>query len=198
VLQKLGVRASAELKVGDTVELKATLTSPKGDLVKTVLVRISDPEREPDRKAPQEEPPPGIPDLVLCSKAGGEGMKPWDDMGEPGTQMDHGTVVFPFVDEDKLSRIYVNVDSTVLKDFKSGAKSTEAIGLAERRYISAVYFHTLFLFATTKARHYDLQRQEGERREDVELADCVSDLFSSSYAQFLLSFDTSDMIDAVS
>ena len=93
----------------------------------------------------------------------------------------------------------MNVDSKALKDFNSGARSSEAVEMAERRYISAVYFHTLFLFATTRSRRYNLRRgDEGEGNGvEVDLADYVSDLFSSSYAQFLLNFDTADMLEAV-
>ena len=58
--------------------------------------------------------------------------------------------VHPLVDGDKLSRIYINLDSRVPRDFKSDNRSTEAFGRAERRYVSTSYFHTLFLFATTK------------------------------------------------
>lgn len=177
--------------------MRATLTSPLGDLTETILVRITDPERAPPRKVPDVEPPLGIPELVLCSKDGGEGRKSWDEIAEAGVDMGYEVVVYPFVDDDKLARIYVNVDSRVLKDFNGGAKSPEAVEIAERRYISAVYFHTLFLFATTKSRKYDLRRGEGETATDVEIAEYVSDLFSSSYAQFLLNFDTADLLEAI-
>jgi hypothetical protein len=194
---KVGLRATAEMKVGDCVELRASLTSPTGELIERVLVQITDPEREPPRKAPDAEPPLGIPELVLCSRQGGEGRKSWEEINEGGVEMGYETVVFPFVDEDKLARIYVNLDSKVLKDFNSGARSTEAIEMAERRYISAVYFHTLFLFATTKSRKYDLRRAEDGSETEVDLADYISDMFSSSYAQFLLHFDTADMLEAI-
>lgn len=194
---KVGLRATHEMKVGDTVALVATLTSPQGDLTETILVRITDPERLPPRKEPDVEPPLGIPELILTSKEGGPGIKSWDAINEAGVSMDYDVVVYPFVDDDKLARIYVNVDSRVLKEFNSGARSSEAVELAERRYISAIYFHTLFLFATTKSRKYDLRRGEGTEGEEVDLADYVSDLFNSSYAQFLLNFDTADLIDAV-
>ena len=195
---KVGIRATGEMKVGDTVKLTATLTSPTGDLTETVLVQITDPGRKPPRKEPDVEPPLGIPELVLCSRAGGDGLKSWEEIAEAGIEMNHDVVVYPFVDEDQLSRIYVNVDSRVLKDFNTGARSSEAVELAERRYISAVYFHTLFLFATTKSRKYDLKRGDGPDSEEVDLAEYISDLFSSSYAQFLLNFDTGDLIEAVS
>lgn len=134
--------------------LTATLTSPQRDLTETALVRITDPERAPPRNIPDVEPPLGIPELVLCSRKGGAGLKSWEEIAEGGVEMSYATIVFPFVDEDKLSRIYVNMDSTVLKDFVAESRSPEAKEIAERRYISAIYFHTLFLFATTKFRKY--------------------------------------------
>lgn len=194
---RVGVRATDEMAAGDIVELKATLTSPQGDFIETVMVRITDPELKPPKPRPETEPPLGIPELVLCSKAGGEGRKSWDEIQDSGIDMGFDVVVQPFVDEDKLSRIYVNVDSSILKDFNRGAKSLEAAELAERRYVSAVYFHTLFLFATTKSRKYDMRRGEGEGAEDVEVQDFIADVFSSSYAQFLLNFETSDLLDAM-
>ncbi len=72
--------------------------------------------------------------------------------------MGYEDVVFPLTEDDKLSRIYVNVDSKVLKEFNSGVKSSEAVEMAERHYISAIYFHTLFLFATTRSRKYEVRR----------------------------------------
>lgn len=194
---RIGLRATGELDVGDTVEFEARLSSPSGELVETVLVRITDTEQRPPRKRDEEPPPLGIPELVLCSRDGGEGMKSWEDLNAAGIEMEYGIVVQPEVEDDKLSRIYINVDSTVLRDFKGSARSPEASELAERRYISAVYFHTLFIFATTKSRKYELQRGEGETLQQVELSEYVQDLFSSSYAQFLLSFDTTDLVDAL-
>jgi hypothetical protein len=125
-------------------------------------------------------------------------MKSWEEIAEAGIEMDYRTVVYPYVDEDKLARIYVNVDSSVLKDFGARARSPEAAELAKRRYISAVYFHTLFLFATTKSRRYELHQGNGDRQQDVDLSDFVSDLFSASYAQFLLNFDTAELVEAMS
>lgn len=195
---KVGVRASAEVKVGDAIEIQATLSSPTGDLIENVIVQITDPEREPPRKAPEPEPPLGIPELILCSQAGGDQKKSWDEIAAAGIDMDYQTVVYPLVEDDKLAQIYINLDSTVLRDFNSGARSSEAVEIAERRYISAVYFHALFLFAATKAKHYEVQREQGGQREDVLLSDFMADVFSASYAQFLLSFDTSDILAAVS
>lgn len=194
---RVGVRATTEMKVGDAVELRATLTSPQGDLTETVLVRITDPEQKLPRKEPDVEPPLGIPELVLCSRDGGPGLKSWEEIADAGIEMSYETVVYPFVEDGKLSRICVNVDSKVLKDFNSSVRSSEAVELAERRYISSVYFHTLFLFATTKSRRYDIHRKDGETSRDVDVSEYISDLFSASYAQFLLNFDTADLLETM-
>lgn len=194
---RIGLKASSELQVGDVIEIKATLSSPSGDLVETVLVRVTDPDKKVEELKPQPEPAMGIPELVLCSHDGANGTKSWDDINAGGVEMDYATVVYPHVDEDKLSTIFINLDSTVLRDFKSGARSSEAHELAERRYVSTVYFHTLFLFATTKSRKYSMTRGENQAEEPIEIADYVSDLFSTSYAQFLLNFDTGELIDAL-
>lgn len=194
---RIGLRASSTAQVGDLTEMTVTLSSPEGEHEQRVLVRIADPDRKPPRQKPAEEPSPGIPDLVLCSHAGGEGTKSWAEIEAAGIDMDFGTVVFPLVDDDKLAAIYINVDSTVLKDFRGSARSADSSELIERRYISAVYFHMLFLYATTKSRKYAVMKDH-ESGEPVELAEYLSDLFSASYAQFLLSFDTADLIEAMS
>ncbi|MFK0207865.1 hypothetical protein [Agrobacterium sp. NPDC090283] len=195
---KIGLKASSEMHVGDTIEVRASLSSPTGDLIETVLVQLTDPERKTIEPQPEPAPPLGIPDLVLCSRNGANNTKSWDELALAGLEMDFGVVVHPFVEEDKLSRIYINLDSSVLRDFKSGNRSSDAIELAERRYVSTIYFHTLFLFATTKSRKYSVKRGEDDSDVvDVEIAEYVADLFTSSYAQFLLSFDTSELIEAI-
>lgn len=111
--------------------------------------------------------------------------------------MGNGTVVIPFAEEgDKLSHVFINIDSTVLRDFNAKAKSEEAIELGRNRYISAVYFHTLFLFSITKSRNYEISRGT-EKADAVEVTEYISDLFNSSYAQFLLNFETGDLVEAL-
>lgn len=46
------------------------------------------------------------------------------------------------------------MDSHVLKNFKSKHKEATALEVADKKYISSVYFHTLFLYTITKNRKY--------------------------------------------
>ncbi|MCY3874016.1 MAG: hypothetical protein OXF88_06975 [Rhodobacteraceae bacterium] len=56
--------------------------------------------------------------------------------------------------------------------------------MTERRHVIADSFHTLFLSPTTKSRGYRLVRGEEKQREEVLLAGFVTDVISSSLAQF--------------
>ena len=58
------------------------------------------------------------------------------------------------------------------------------IELAEKKYVSSVYFHTLFLFTIVKHRGYSIQRNE----RDEGLEDFLKEVFSSYYSEFLLNF----------
>lgn len=90
------------------------------------------------------------------------------------------------------------MDSSALLNYRSALKTEDAITVAEKRYLSAVYFHTLFLFAITKNRKYQIQREENEMgSESVEVTEYISDLFTNAYAQFLLNFDTQELISAL-
>src|SRR3546814_6847711 len=73
-------------------------------LVETVLVRVTDPERTPPRKEPDVEPPLGIPELVLCSKEGGEGLKSWEEINEGGVEMGYDVVVYPRSEERRVGK----------------------------------------------------------------------------------------------
>ncbi|WP_147296803.1 hypothetical protein [Paracoccus thiocyanatus] len=194
---KVGVRASGTMKVGDAVRMTAALSSPTGDLVETVIVRVTDPERKAIQEAPESEPLPGLPEPVLCSQDGRDGTTPWEHLSQSGQEMGNGTVVIPFAEDgDKLSHVFINLDSTVLRDFNAKAKFEEAIELGRNRYISAVYFHALFLFSITKSRNYEISRGTANP-DSVEVTEYISDLFNASYAQFLLNFETGDLVEAL-
>ncbi len=201
---RVHVNAKEELSVGEAIKVRAELTQPSGTLAQVFMVKISDPENKKTTKKPGNTPDDrlGLPEPVMVYKESRDdhtgSILTWEKLDENGIEMSHETVVHPLADEDGLGSIYVNMDSTALLNYRSGLKTEEAISVAEKRYFSAVYFHTLFLFAITKNRKYLLHR-EVDNADDIaiELTDYISDLFTNSYAQFLLSFDTQELISAL-
>lgn len=168
------------------------------------MVKVTDPANKKPSKDPGDTPDDrlGLPEPVMVYKEprgdGPANVMTWEKLDESGIDMSHETVVHPLADENGLSAVYVNMDSAALLNYRSGLKTPEAITVAEKRYFSAVYFHTLFLFAITRNRKYLIQREaEDTDSVSVEITEYISDLFTNAYAQFLLSFDTQELISAL-
>ncbi len=202
---RVHLKSSTEIDVGDTLKIRASLSSPEGDLDQIFMVKISDPEKKKKVDKPGDQPDDrlGLPEPIMIYREKKEDMNglalTWDEMDERGHTIDHNTVVKPIEDGEGLSQIFINMDSSALLNFRKSAKSVESIEVADKRYFSAVYFHTLFLYAITKNRKYELKKngQEDHVSEDIEITEYLSDLFSASYAQFLLSFDTQELVNAL-
>ncbi len=200
---KIVLAPTEELQVGNTIEIKATLTSPGRDFDQIFLVKIVEPDKPKEKektKEKEEESKVGLPNLILVyrEKVEGEERRTWDTLEASGISMSYDTIVHPFAEADILQSIYVNMDSRVLKDYKSSLKSAEQYDMAEKRYYTSVYFHTLFLFTISKNKKYSMRREEAENEvEDVELVDYVKDVFESYYAQFLLNFGMSELVNSL-
>lgn len=194
---KIGFGATEELKVGDAIEVQAQLGGPE-DFECRFWLKVAEPSAKPKevKKDEPDEEPPGLPDYVLVYQAVPEGAsdcKTWDQLGEAGIDMDFPVVMYPAMTGDgNLERVYINMDSTVLRNHygKLGALSVESKELAEKKYISSVYFHTIFLFSITKNRKYQIRQEE----KDVDLQDYLKDVFSSHYAEFILNFGAEQLM----
>lgn len=198
-----------DLQVGDDIELRADLLSsaePDGAMSVIFWISIIEPEKPPKPKPPPKEEKLGLPQpiLVYAESRNGENCKTWEDLQDSAIVMDHGVVMYPLVDEeDKLEKIYINMDSHVLKAFKSKSRnpSEERIELANRQYISRVYYHTLFLYAISRNRKYAIIQMNGhEGRDDyidVDLHEYLQDVFETHYAEFLLYFDSSALMEGL-
>jgi hypothetical protein len=193
---RIGFGATEKLKAGDEVEVRATLGGPE-DLECRFWLKVVAPQPEPKdvKKDEPKEEPPGLPDYVLAYKEDPKtpNSTTWDKLGEVPIDMDFEVVMHPLVTGDgNLERIFINMDSRVLRNHfsKQSGLSVENKELAEKKYISSVYFHTIFLFSITKNRKYELK--QGDRAIDV--ADYLKDVFSSYYADFLLNFGTEQLM----
>lgn len=195
---RVSLNPKETLRVGDSVQMKVSLTAPGGDFDEIFWVKISDPEKQKEKVSKQEEDnePLGLPEMVFAYENTDDkpkGAVLWEDV-EQATSLDIDikTVMVPEAEGDSLKRIFINMDSSVLRSFLSKYKNPneEQITIANRKYYTSVYFHTLFLYTITKNRGYQI-RQKNEatdQLEEVDLGQYLKDLFDHYYSTFILNF----------
>jgi hypothetical protein len=195
---RVTVNPTKAVKVGDAIKVQAELTGAGQDFEEIFYVQITDPDRQQKKTKGADEPDMnlGLPKLILVYKDEGKGDLTWDRLDDQGIEMGYQVVMHPDVDRDTLRAIYVNMDSRVLLNHRSKLSTEEALAVAEKRYISAVYFHTLFLYTITRSRKYAIMREE-EKATEVDFTDYLKDLFQSYYADFLLNFEVQELIAAL-
>ena len=201
---KIHLTPKEELDVGDEIEIKVTLADPVGEYNELFWVKINEPKApaEPSPKPEKKEDPTlGLPDLTYAyrdERTEKNGELTWDAVEEAtGEEMGYHTVMYPMVNGDKLEKVYINMDSNVFLKFKGKYRnpSQEQIDIAQRKYVAAVYAHTLFLYSITKAHKYQLvQENEDGVESDIEVGAYLKDLFSSHYADFILNFGTDEIM----
>jgi len=195
---KISLNPKDELKVGDAVQMKVSLTAPGGDFEEIFWVKIADPEKkkEPTPKEDKDDEPLGLPNMIFAyqNKDGkGDTAVDWAGVEEATSQgMNHQTVMVPDASGDNLNGIYVNMESSVLKSFLSKYKNPneDQIQISNRKYYTSVYFHTLFLYTITKNRGYEIERKkkDSDDMEHVDIAEYLMDLFDHYYSTFILNF----------
>ena len=194
---KIHLSPKETAQVGDAAEIKASLSYPVGEFESEAFwVKISEPKAPKQNTKKKEEveiPNLGLPQPILTYQGQKNNAKTWEEVAKATSKIiNHSTVVYPMANGEKLEKIYINMDSTVLKNFKSKTRNPneEQLELANRKYIASVYFHTLFLYTITKNRKYGFTQEESD--SDVELDDYLKDLFESHYAEFILNFGAAD------
>ncbi|MDE2634870.1 MAG: hypothetical protein OXI30_00775 [Chloroflexota bacterium] len=196
-----------DVQVGDEVEIRADLLSsaePSGARSVRFWVMITEPQpkKQPKPKLPPKEDKLGLPKPVkVFEQATDAGnVRTWDDIEQSGITMNHGVVMHPDVEAGKLEAIYINMDSSILKNYRAKERniSEEKSRYADRQYISRVYYHTLFLYAINKGRNYVISQANGDHQAgDIDLSDYLKDVFDSNYAEFLLNFETSALLEGL-
>ena len=182
-----------DAQVGDEVQLKVSLTAPGEELEEIFWVKIADKDAPPKpMPQPEEEPLTGLPDPVFMYEKQQENAITWEQVEEGiGVSITHKTVVHPMVDNgDNLEKIYINMDSAVLKNFRSKYRTIneEQLEMTARKYWTAVYMHTLFLYSITKNRRYEMTRASADGEKPVDVAEYIKDLFENFYSEFILNF----------
>jgi len=197
---RVQMKPTEDGQIGDVIKIQASLSSPEKQLEEVFLVKITEPEKKSNSSEKGDQPDNrlGLPQLVMVYKDADRGETTWEKMEESSITMNHEVVVFPLVEDDTLSAVYINMDSNALLSHRSKLTKEDAISVAEKRYVSAVYFHTLFLYVITKNRKYGIVKQfEDKEDQSIEVTEYISDLFGTFYAQFLLNFDTQELIAAL-
>ena len=199
---RIGLGATSELKSGDEIEVSAELGGPE-DFDCRFWVKITDPKakkKEVEKPSKAEEPPLGLPEYVLVfQNAPQEELEAmtWEKLGDEGIDMEHKDVMHPLVDGDQqLERIFINMNSSVLMNYVGKQKNigVEQKELAHKKYISSVYFHTIFLFTITKKQGLLIKKGDSE----IGIDDYLKEVFSSYYSEFLLNFGADQLMDSLS
>ena len=197
---KIGFGTTEELMIDDMVQISAILHGAGEEYEERFWVQIVDKEKpkKDSKKADEfDEENWGLPQYKLVYEKKRENSLSWDQLeSQASIEMGFSIIMHPLVEGDQLDTIFINMDSNVLKTYKSKIKSIteEQIELADKKYISSVYFHTLFLFSIAKQKKYDVVQDDKE----IELSDFLKDIFSSYYTDFLLNFGTEELMSALS
>ncbi|MDE0396778.1 MAG: ATP-binding protein [Candidatus Poribacteria bacterium] len=203
---KIHLNPKKEVSVGDEAKIKVSLGAPTGEFEEIFWVKISERKAPPipaPRPKKKEIPSLGLPDLKFAYKEEKQernGELTWEQVAlATGEEMDHGTVMYPMVNGEKLETVYINMDSTVLKNSKAKTRNAnqEQLETADKKYIASVYSHTLFLYSITKAHKYEIVQEENGADSGVELGTYLKDLFDSYYAEFLLNFGFDEIIQLI-
>jgi len=201
---KLSLNPKNDLKVGDAVQVKVSLTAPGEVFDEIFWVKVEE-AKKPKNNAPKKDAdnePLGLPKLIFAyrdDESKPENSVSWNDVEEATSfEINYKTVMIPEVEGDALNKIFVNMDSNVLQNFKSNYSNPneDQLEISNRKYYTSVYFHTLFLYTITKNRGYQIKQvqKDNDHLEDVDLGTYLKDLFDHYYATFILNFGGMDEI----
>lgn len=123
---KVVLAPTENVRVDEAAQVKVTLSGAGEDFSQIFWVKIIDKERTTDKAVTKEdEEQIGLPECVRVYKDAREGFADWETLRNSGIEMDFNTVMHPFVEGDKLEKIFVNMDSSVLKNYRSKLKGGE-------------------------------------------------------------------------
>ncbi|GHB82822.1 hypothetical protein [Persicitalea jodogahamensis] len=201
---RIGLNPKADVRVGEDMELKVTLTGAGEEFEEIFWAKITDPET-PKQEAPKPEPEEeqmGLPEMVLVYKEPrDETTFTWAKFSENAPEeMNHNKVMYPMASGDLLESIYINMDSSVLKSYLSKYKTTEQIEVANRKYYTSVFFHVLFLYTISRNRKYEFSLPTDEKRQqgqETELSAYLMDIFDNHYTSFILNFGMNDIMEGL-
>lgn len=199
----LNTEGREELSVGDEVEIKVSLNGTGPSFDEIILIRIAEPQQK-NEKAPKKDEDfenPGLPEYQLVYENKIDGFASWNEVSDVlPSEMNASMVMYPLAEGDQLEKIYINMDSNVLTRFKSKLKNIneDQKKAKETKYISTVYFHTLFLYTITKNRKFEISKEEENgTNETKDISEYLQDIFDSYYTEFIINFGDKDLIESL-
>ena len=194
---KISLTPTETMDVGDDVQIKVDLSSPQGDFEELIWIEIAQPQKENKKKEDEKEENDkiGLPELVLTAQnSTDEKIIPWEKLNE-FTDMTYANVMYIYSsDGEMLERIYINLDSTILKNHKSKLNNNSAREKAEKEYIAKVYFHTLFLYSINKNSKFRISRDDNS---EIDINEYLQGIFENQYTSFLINFNMNELIDTI-
>lgn len=183
---KLLIKPNRKAKVGDEIEIRASLSAP-GQEFECVFNVIVD-EKIDEPKTKKEAPSETFPNLPTPKKAFKEKIEEddltWADESLNWTGHD---IVKVITDNDEnsdmiVAGIVVNMDSFALLNFISKNRITteKEISFIKDKYFLSIYLHSLFLFSIMQK-----MRNDDEKLKPLEIDEFISNMIKP-YSSFLL------------
>jgi hypothetical protein len=190
---RLAFNPTEEMQVGDEVQLKISLIGAGKVFEELLWIKVKEKDAPPNQTPKEQDSYDniGLPELIRIKE------EKWQELEAAGIEMSYDTVMYPIAEGNVLEKIYINLDSKVFLSYRSKLKSEDQIQIAEKRYLAAVYFHTLFLYMITKRRNYRLSVTKEGNEEEVTVDDYIRDVFDSYYSDFLLNFGMEQLINSL-
>ena len=190
---RLIIKPNSKAKIGDEVSVKASLTTPGGEFECIFDVKVDEKISKPNKKEKVEKNQsyPSFPKLIKAYKETSEDQE--GDLKWNNPDLDWGgSDIVKVITGDKdhsaeniVDGIIINMDSFTLLNFisKNRIRTTNKLELISKKYYTAIYFHTLFLYSI----FYKMQKEkiEDNNLKDIDIDEFISKLIKP-YANFLL------------
>jgi hypothetical protein len=182
---KLIVKPKEKARIGEEIEIKATLSSPRNDLECIFTVKVDDkisPPKQKEAKDSETFPNLPTPKKAFENPENEEGV-PWSEFNWDGN--DIVKVISAVNDETNellVDGIIVNMDAFVLKQFVSKNKITteREMKFTTNKYFLSIYLHSLFLYSILQK-----MRKDDDKLKPIEIDEFVSSMIKP-YSNFLL------------
>lgn len=182
---RLLIKPNEKAKVGDQVEIRATLSAPGQQFECVFQIKVDKELSEPKENEPkQDETFPNLPKPQKAyEKSLGNNEITWQHESLNWTGHDIVKVI-PDNEGNELivSAIIINMDSFVLRNFlsKNRIGNEKEIKFTKDKYFISIYLHSLILFSILQK-----MRKNDTKLEPIEVDEFVSNMIKP-YASFLM------------